>query len=366
MERIVTYTLIVLVVVSGCRSKKHEIAYPKTSHITEAVFATGHVEPAHQFVLMALNEGYLKQILVAENEVVRKGQVLFVQDASVQQIQESAAIRNVSIARKNLSANSPVLAQLRAQLSSAVEKRMADSLQYDRMKRLHQSKSVARVDFENAALSYESSKNTVNTIEENILSTKLNLEQVYINAESQLQTAVITKSYYSLTSSGTYRVYEITKKNGELVRKGEQIALLGHPDSLLVKLNIDEASVAKIKTGQKVLVELNTQKGATHIAKISKIYPYFNEPEQAYTAEATFDPLPQGVIAGTLLQANIIIASKANALLIPRECLSLDGRVLVMRGNAIDTVLIKTGIISTDWVEVLSGINTSDKLIKAY
>lgn len=366
MIRSLSYLFFVTMITFGCRSKKNEVVSPIMAPITEAVFATGHVEPANLVVLTALNEGYLTKIFVTENEVVHEGQKLFSLDASLQEAQENAASRSMLIAKKNTLSNSPVVMQLKAQLLTAIEKCKADSLQFERMNRLHRSQSVSKIDFENAALGYESSRNQVAAILENIRSAELSLEQAYINAESQLKMATLAKSYYTLTATGKQRVYEITRKQGELIRKGDRIALLGRPDSLVVKLNIDEASILKIKNGQTVLVELNTQKGTTYTAYISKVYPYFNEQEQSYTVEARFTKMPTDVIAGTLLQANILVASRTNAMLIPRECLTLDGRVVLKRDDGLDTVLIKTGIISTEWVEALEGIRVSDKLLKLY
>lgn len=367
MIRVLSHLLLAVSIITyGCRSKKDELVSPVRAPITEAIFATGHVEPANLFVITALNEGYLVETLVTENEIVNKGQKLFIQDASLQEAQKIVASQSMSIARRNSLLNSPALMQLKVQLTTAIEKCKADSLKLDRMNRLYKSQSIPKIDLENIALDYAASRNQVTAIAENIRSVELSLEQAYVNAESQLNMATIARSYYTLTATGEQRVYEIAKKDGELIRKGDRVALLGHPDSMLVKLNIDESSIAKIKEGQKVLVELNTQKGVTLTGRISKLYPYFNELEQAYTAEATFDSLPKNVIAGTLLQANIVIASRTDALLIPRECLSLDSRVVIKKNKSLDTVAVKTGIISTEWVEVLGGISSSDKLLKAF
>jgi hypothetical protein len=71
-------------------------------------------------------------------------------------------------------------------------------------------------------------------------------------------------------------------------------------------------------------------------------------------------------INGTLLQANIITGHKDSALLIPKGCLSPDGKVLLTRGKKTDTVMVVTGIISTDWIEVTSGLSSGDQLLKAF
>jgi len=332
--------------------------------ITEAVFASGHIEPKDQFILTAMNDGYLKEARVIENAVVKPGQVLFVQDFTNPNIQESAAKQNLLIARENYEEHSAVLDQLKKQIETSREKLFIDSLQSARISRLYQTNSVSRAEFENTQLAYTNSSNTIKSLEDELNSTRLNLKQSLINSQSQYEIARANSNYYKLVSPGRYRVYEIYKKQGELLRKAEAIAMLGQADSMLVVMNIDESSIAKVRIGLTVLVELNTQKGTTYIAHVSKIYPYFDDTSQSYKVEATFDKLPEGLIAGTLLQANIVIQKKENVLLIPRIYMSLDKKVLVKHGRSILSIPIETGIISTDWVEVIHGLDKTDKIIK--
>ena len=257
-----------------------------------------------------------------------------------------------------------VLDQLKKQIETARQKLVTDSLQSVRITRLYQTNSVSRAELENAQLAFTNSSNTIKSLEDELKSTRLNLKQSLINSQSQYDIAQTNSNYYKLISPGHYRVYEIYKKQGELLRKAEAIAMLGQADTMLVVMNIDESSIAKVRLGQTVLVELNTQKGTTYVAHVSKIYPYFDDPSQSYKVEANFDQFPEDLIAGTLLQANIIVQKKDSALLIPRVYMSLDKKVLVKHGRSILSVAIETGIISTDWVEVLRGLNKTDKIIK--
>jgi HlyD family secretion protein len=99
-------------------------------------------------------------------------------------------------------------------------------------------------------------------------------------------------------------------------------------------------------------------------AVISRIYPQFDANAQAYKAEARFTKLVPALVNGTLLQDNIITGRKDNALLIPREYLLPNGLVLVQHDGQTDTVAIKTGIVSNEWVEVLHGLSTDHLLVK--
>jgi multidrug efflux pump subunit AcrA (membrane-fusion protein) len=351
--------------VISCKQKDTWI-HPEFSPITEALFASGHIEPMGQFLLTSSSEGYLQQSYVKESDLVQTGEVLFALDYHRQKFEEEGARDNLYIARQNASPESPALLKLKSDLQVAQQKAVRDSVQYLRLKRLYESQSVSLVDVENARLQYEQDLNNVKAIHESTKSTKLSLQQSLIQAQTQYNTSRASNQYYQLRSPRRARVYQLMKKEGELVRKGETVALLGNTDSLIVMLLVDESGISKIKESQTVLIELNTDKGKTYTAKVSRIYPYFDSASQSFRVEALFDEVVDHMIAGTLLQANIIVAKKDNALLIPRACLSPGGKVTVKRNGRSETVAPQTGIVSTDWVEILSGLTTDDEVLKTF
>jgi len=353
-----------LLLFTSCKQKKEEVVSPIEAPITEAVFAPGHIEADSQFTLTAMNDGYIKDVIVQEGDDVNANQTLFVQDNTTAAIQEQTATENLHITEQQAASTSGVLQQLQTQLNSANDKLQNDKTQLERMQRLYVTNSVAKIDLDNAQLSYNNSVNNVSSIQQNIAATKQNLQQAVVNSRGQQQTAIASSGYFSIKSPGNYKVYSVLKRKGELVRKGEAVAILGSSAKLKIVLSIDEASIAKIQLRQKLLIELNTEKGKTYTGYISKIYPLFDITSQAYTVEATFDTASNSVINGTLLQANIIVAAKDKAMLIPRSCLTADSKVLLKNDNKTDTVTIKTGIVSNEWVEVLAGLKTTDKIVK--
>ncbi|MBO9564326.1 MAG: efflux RND transporter periplasmic adaptor subunit [Niastella sp.] len=364
MNRSILIAALLPTLLWGCRHRLPEMVHPRLMPITEAVFATGHLEAAGQFTLTALNEGYLQQVLVREGDTVLKGAALFVQDNAAASIQERAAAANLAIVQEQSSDRSAVLQQLQAQLATAQEKRDSDQEQLNKLERLYATHSVAEIEVTNARLAFTSSLNNVKGLEQQIAATRQELQQAVISSRSQWELNKTNTDYYTLRAPDSYVVYSILKKQGELVRKGEALAVLGKADQPIVVLSIDEAGIARVKPGQPVLVELNTDKGKAHQASISRIYPQFDVTLQAYKAEALFATSVPSLVNGTLLQANIITGGKDKALLIPREYLLPNGLVLVKHNKQIDTVAIKSGIVSNEWVEVLHGLSTDHLLVK--
>jgi len=354
---------LVLLSITACKPKYDETS-PKIAPVTEAVFASGVIEPKDAYTVTSLSDGFIVRSYVAENDLVSDNQLLFHLDNRQQNTQVKIAETNMQFAKINTANNSPALLQIKAQVDAAKIKLQTDSINQLRYEHLYTTNSVSKQDLDNARLNYQSSLSGYKAAIANYNATEDKVNQDYTNSQSMLQNAVAGNQYYELRAIGPSKVYQIFKKQGDLVRKGDQVAQLGNPDSIVINLDVDEGSIAKVQLGQQVLVELNTEKNKTYEALVSKIYPHFNETSQSYKVEARFLVEMPGLISGTQLQANIITNKKANAMLIPHVFVISGDKVLVKKDKKIDTTTITTGIISDEWIEVLSGLTANDIILK--
>jgi multidrug efflux pump subunit AcrA (membrane-fusion protein) len=364
MNRKIVYpALLVFVAAVSCKPKYDETS-PKMAPVTEAVFASGVIEPKDAYVVTSLSDGFILHSYVVENDLVKAGQELFRLDNRQQNTQVSIARTNEEFARINAASNAPALLQIKAQIDAARAKLQTDSVNLNRYEHLYTTNSVSKQDLDNARLSYQSSLSNYKATLESYKATENRAEQDLSVTRSQLQNAVAGNQYFDLVAIGAGKVYQIFKKQGDLVRKGDQVAQIGNPDSIVINLDIDESSISKIQPGQQVLVELNTEKNKTYEARITKIYPHFNETSQSYKVEARFLREMPGLISGTQLQANIVTNRQESTLVIPHSYVWPGNKVLVKKENKTDTAVITTGIASDDWIEVLSGLSTNDKILK--
>lgn len=357
------FALVVLLFSFGCKPK-YDTINPKMAPVTEAVFASGTIEPKDAYIVTSLSDGFIKRSYVVENDIVHTGQLLFQLDNRQQQTQVKIAENNVAYARVNAGNNSPALQQILAQMNAAMAKMQNDSMTLARYEKLYTTNSISRQDLDNARFNYRSSVESYRANAENYRLNAEKVKQDYSNSQSQLQNAMAGNQYYDLNATGPGKVYQVFKKQGDLVRRGEQVAQIGNPDSIVINLDVDEGSISKVQLGQQVLVELNTEKNKTYEARVSKIYPHFNESSQSYKVEARFLKEMPGLISGTQLQANIITSHKENAMLVPRIYVMEGNKVLVQKDKDMATVSITTGIVSDEWVEVLSGLTVNDKIAK--
>jgi multidrug efflux pump subunit AcrA (membrane-fusion protein) len=357
------FPVVALMGLTACGPKYEEVS-PKSGPVTEAVFASGSVDPKDAYMVTGLSDGFIVKSLVSENDLVKDRQVLFVLDNRQQHTQVNIAQTNLKFANIGAAQNAPALQQQKNLADAALTKYQNDSVTYARYKRLYATQSVSKQDLDNAEANCNSSRSNYLAAQQSYLNTVDKTRQDLENSRDMLANAVEGNEYYNLIATGGGKVYQVFKKQGDLVRRGEQVAQLGNPDSIVINLDVDEGTIARVKLGQEALVELNSQKNKPFHAVVSKIYPHFNDASQSYKVEARFtEPVP-GIIAGTQLQANIITARKENVLLLPHVCLLGDNRVIRKAGGKLDTVKVETGIVSDDWIEIVSGITAADKVVK--
>lgn len=339
----------------GCMSKR--AIKPERKTIVDAVFASGHTENKAQYTVMANVEGLIQQAYVAEGDTVHNGQRLFRIQNDVQRAQVANAATNLDFARTNAAATSPQLLQLEVQISQAQKKLSVDSVNYLRYSRLVKTQAVSTSDYDNARLSWQNSQSSLLVLEKNLADLRHNLDLGVENARAQYRIQKENDNYYDITSVGDGVVMNVDKKTGDYIKKGDPIALLG-TGSVIIKLDIAEDDIRRVKAGQKTLISLNSEKEKIYPAMITKIYPAFSSAEQSFVAEARFDTLPDHLLNGTQLQANIIVETKANALVVPSYCLVNDSFVWV-KGNS-EKRRVGVGIRTLEWAEITTGLKEGE------
>ncbi|NJK97943.1 MAG: HlyD family efflux transporter periplasmic adaptor subunit [Bacteroidales bacterium] len=197
------------------------------------------------------------------------------------------------------------------------------------------------------------------SIKNQISDTKNKLQLEVSKNKANLAAQQNTSSFYEIRAEVDGVVFQIQKQQGELVKRGEPVAEIGS-GKYIAKLFVVEEDINKIKLGQEVYIELNTEKNKSYKAILSKIYPYFDDKEQSFIAEAWFDAPIANLKSGTQLHANIKTNEKADAIVIPAEFL-LPGDFILDKKNG--QVKVTVGIRTAEWVEILSGANDSTILL---
>jgi len=358
----VKYLIVLTILISlfSCGKQIQETS-PIRKDVIETVFASGILEPEGMYNLTAQTSGYLTEISFKEGDLITEGTILAVIENKENVLNSTSSAVLLNIAQQNVSTNSPALLQAKNTIATTKLILEQDSIQLERYKVLYQSNSVSKVDYENILLTFNTSKADYLNALQNYNLLKQQAEQQF--AVQKAQTGI----YSNLSSNNLIKaivggkVYQKFKQKGDFVKQGDIIATIGSNNLIYSKVNIDESSISKIKIGQSAIIQLNTNTEVKYNGKVIEILPSFDETTQSFICKIAFTDTLDFLIANTQLQANIIIDTAKNVLVIPRNYLSFDNTVKVK--NIAEPVKVETKIVSSDWVQIISGIDEKSVLI---
>jgi multidrug efflux pump subunit AcrA (membrane-fusion protein) len=357
---------LVVVVSLKTKNKKENFFIVEQKEMTEAVYASGTILPKDEYKVFAMADGILSQKMVREGDSVQSGQVLFHINNQLQQIRLNNAQEAYQIAQKNYDyAHSPVLKELETAIRVAQTQMQNDSVNYIRFKNLWQENATSKIEYDKYTLIYENSKNNFLLQKARYEKAKNDLLLNLQNTQSQVQLNSEINRDYVVRSLFAGKVYEIYKEEGEAVRRGEVIALLGSHQQFYLQMSIDETDIDKIKIGQEVLVKVDIHKGKIFKAKVSKIYPRLNRQNQSFRVDAELDKdqVLEG-FSGLTAEANIIIQNKAKALVIPKAFLLEKDSLWIEKDGEKKKIGVTKGIENFEWVEITKGLENNTKVLK--
>lgn len=341
---------------------KQDTTQPQVRKLTAAAYASGTLLPKQEYKVVSTVDGYLQEAYVKEGDTVSKGQALFLVTNEVRDVQTDGAAAVVQKTLPTVGDNAPLLQELKGRIEVARIKKQQDSLDYIRNKNLFDNKAISKSTYEKAYLKYQSSakdyQNLKRQYEQQKLTSNLQLQQ----AENQLQINRAQQNVGKLKSFVDGVVYDVYKKQGDLISPTQSIALIGAGD-MIAKLLVDEDDLDKVYEGQEVLITMDAFEGKVFKAHINKVYPLLNKVEQSFRVDAFFDDELPAPIYGLNLEANIVLAKDKEVLVIPRSALHKGDSVLVKDGDGQKMLHITTGISDDDWIEVKNGLDKNATII---
>ncbi|MBU0547823.1 MAG: efflux RND transporter periplasmic adaptor subunit [Candidatus Omnitrophica bacterium] len=159
-----------------------------------------------------------------------------------------------------------------------------------------------------------------------------------------------------------------TTQPGQTISTSDAVIVLS--DQLIVRAQVDETDIGKIKLNQKATVSLDAYPDTEIEATVGHIY-YESKTVNNVTIYEV-DLIPQKVLAffrsGMNVTIDFIENSRENALLIPLEAVHKEGEesfVILKKSADQEEVkqVIKVGIADDENMEILSGLSINDRVV---
>lgn len=176
---------------------------------------------------------------------------------------------------------------------------------------------------------------------------------------------------FSANFDGTVTEVNVTEEEPDAnAQQGQASIVLANLENLEVGIQLSRSDARVVEADQ--AVELNYA-DTLYEGTVSSIDPVATQ-EQTQLGSSTslgatisFDADTDGLIAGFEIDADIIVDSVEDALIIPIEALNYDTEnnpyVYIVEDNTVSQVMIETGIQSDARIEVTDGLNEGDLVV---
>ncbi|MFM9910132.1 MAG: efflux RND transporter periplasmic adaptor subunit [Chitinophagaceae bacterium] len=342
----------------SCKSKQEKIK-PVEEKITESVYASGIIKSNNQYKVFSTVNGVIAAIMVKEGDVVKKG------DAIIKLVNTNAQLNNENAALSSdyaaTSANTERLNELQIATNLAKSKMTEDALLQQRQQNLWNENIGTKNELEQRQLAYKTSVTAYQAAELRYTQLQKQINFQAKQSQNNLQISSSIKNDYTIKTNADGKVYNIILKQGEMVNTLSPVAIIGDANNFMMELQVEEFDINRIKTGQKIMLSMDSYKGQVFEAVVTKINPTMNERSKSFTIEALFIKQPATLYPNLTCEANILIQQKEKAITIPRNYLLAGDSVLIESKKKRKVIV---GLKDYQKVEIISGITVNDFIYK--
>jgi RND family efflux transporter MFP subunit len=165
----------------------------------------------------------------------------------------------------------------------------------------------------------------------------------------------------TLTAPLDGEVLRLDGNVGEVPRTGDVVVWIGQREPMRIEAEVDEEDIPKVQKGQKVLVKADAWPSKVFTATVTSLTPKGDPVSKNYRVRITLDP-EQPLQIGMTAEVNIVVRETKDALLVPFSALRGEA-VFVVEGARVRKRTIRAGIVGTNKVEVLDGLNDRDVVV---
>jgi len=290
------------------RPKQVQVSKPAQGTAVEAIYASGQVEPGVQVPITTRSAGQVTAVLVQEGEAVRRGQILI-------QLQDDDLASGV--------------AELAAKAELARQ-------QLQRAEVLWRQGFVAAAERDAAASASKA-------------------------AQAALQRSQAQRRFLQLAAPADGEILQRDVEVGQVVSPGQALLYLACCAPMRVVAEVDEEDIGRVQQGQLVVLGADALPGKTFNGVVSSITPKGDPLTRSYRVRIAIDQ-PERFRVGMTVDANVILARRERALLLPRSAVR-EGLVWRVRDGRLSQVRVTTGASMGDQVEIRSGIGQDDLIV---
>jgi multidrug efflux pump subunit AcrA (membrane-fusion protein) len=336
---------------------------------------TAKLAPSEEVQVSPKVSGKITSLPVKLGDYVKKGQVLFRLDEQDLQNSVKSAEAALAVAQANLkqagSSSDQGLVQAQNGLKQAQQALSDAQINQQRMQQLFSQGAISAQQLEqantqltNAQTAYANAQQALEAAQQK---TSIQVSQASVNQASvALQTAREQLANATVTAPIDGYVSSVTGAVGQMAG-GSPVVVIVQTNPLLVKANLSEDDVTKVKVGTPVKVHVQST-GQELDAQVTAVSPVMDSQLKAYPVEISI-PNPSNELKSDMVVTVTFPSTDvegANSLVISRSAIfEREGKqyVFKLEGDVAKQVEITTGVGTSDQIQVTSGLSEGDQVV---
>ena len=308
--------------------------------VSPEIFGIGQVEAQRSWMVGPTTPGRVLAVKVDVGDVVAPGQALAEMDA-VDMEQRLAAL-DASLARGQSGR-----AAAQAQLADAQAKAALAQANLKRNQDLAHRNFISAGALEARAQETASASAGLQSAQANLDATAQDLNRLRAERAALAQ----QRSNLKLLAPAAAIVSSRDAEAGSTVVAGQAVVKLIDPNSLWVKLRVDQGRSAGLAPGLAARITLRSRPGENFAGKVARVEPIADAVTEERLAQVAFDTLPAGVSVGEMAEVTLQLPASDEGLLLPNAALQYqagNSGVWLLKDDALKFVAVSLGAASLD------------------
>jgi HlyD family secretion protein len=328
----------------------------ETGILSSSLFGIGTVEARRSYFIGPTAAGRVKAVHVDVGEQVKAGQLL----AEIDPVDLDERLRSLEASYAR--ASSAVLAA-DAQRKDVLARQTVAGLNAKRYRDLGDKHFVSSSAVESKQQELTSAQAAVDASEANLQSARQEVVRLKADQDALRQQRNNLRLLAPVDGVVTSRDVEA----GSTVIAGQSVVKLIEPNSLWVKVRLDQGRSRGLALEQAASIALRSNPGMPLSGKVVRIEPVSDSVTEERITLVTFDQTPLGLSIGEMAGVTVHTAANQSGLILPNAAIKQTAEgsgVWMLRDGKPAFVAIKLGSSSLDGlVQVLEGLGAGDEII---
>jgi len=335
---------------------KVTVTRAETGGMPSSLFGIGTVEARRSYFIGPTAAGRLKAVHVDVGEHVKAGQLL----AEIDPVDLDERLRSLDASSARAAS---AVSAAEAQRKDMLARQMVAGLNARRYRDLGDKSFVSPSAVESKQQELISAQAAVDASEANVQSARQEVVRLKAEHDGLRQ----QKSNLRLVAPIEGVVTSRDAEAGSTVIAGQSVVKLVAPDSLWVRVRLDQGRSRGLAVDRAATIALRSDPGIASLGKVVRIEPLSDSVTEERIALVAFDRIPVGLSIGEMAEVTVQTAANQTGLTLPNAAIKQTSQgtgVWKLSDGKPEFVAIKLGSSSLDgMVQVLDGITPGDEVI---